>query len=77
MNSDIWMTPEEACEFLGPDWSVTEGRGSIIKTNSNGVIIAHRHVFNGTEHPIAQAGKVVFTKRDFEEQLVKALNSGD
>ena len=64
MNTDIWKTPEEACAMLGADWFV--GMGQIERRNSIGVVTATRRIYTGTEHPLAQAGKVVFTKGELK-----------
>ena len=55
------MSPSEACRLLGVGWA-REGR--LIVKRVNGVKIASRRIFDGSEHPLAQAGKVVFTQKD-------------
>lgn len=63
---DIWLTPEEACAVLGDDWEINADRTRIQVHNEFGVIIAQRRIFEGTEHFMAQPGKVVFRKDELK-----------
>lgn len=65
MTTDVWKTPEEACKILGNGWQVG-GNGKIYRINQYGVEIASRRIFRGDEHPLAQAGMVVFHKDELK-----------
>lgn len=59
MIKDDWRTVSEALAILGPEWSHDPSTSRLVKLNEHGVVLSSKRVFDGTEHPLAQKGKVI------------------
>lgn len=65
IETDIWMSPQDACSILGEGWVYEDGEKSI-KLLKDGCKIASRPVFDGSEHNLARKGMVVFSHKELD-----------
>lgn len=66
MIQDICLTPRDACRLLGEDWCYQPGDERILRVY-DGAVTASRRVFDGSEHPLARKGMVVFSSKELDE----------